>query len=209
MKRNFVSNAPDSIRMFKSDFLENLSKVHFLVPLFIYTPVIIFLSLKAFLDFHMNGWIFSGWLLLGLFTWSLTEYLFHRFIFHFEPSSSLGKRVLFIAHGVHHDYPNDSRRLVMPPSASIPLACVFFFLFGMILPSFALFAFFPGFLGGYLFYDMTHYALHHARCEHPFLIKLKKRHMLHHYSDASKGFGVSLAFWDKIFSSDFPEQKNG
>lgn len=208
MKRNFISNSPDSIRMFKSDFLESLSKVHFLVPLLIYIPVIVLLSMEAFLDFKMNGWVFFDWFLLGLFIWTLTEYLFHRFIFHFEPISSLGKRFHFLVHGVHHDYPNDSRRLVMPPSASIPMACIFFILFKLILPSGAVFAFFPGFIGGYLFYDLTHYALHHGRFKHPFLLRLKQRHMLHHYSDSTKGYGVSLAFWDRIFSSDFPDQKH-
>lgn len=94
----------------------------------------------------------------------------------------------------------------MPPSASIPMACAFFFLFKGILPFEAVYAFFPGFIGGYLFYDMTHYTLHYASFKNPFLKKIKQRHMLHHYSDATKGYGVSLAFWDKISSSDFAKK---
>ena len=47
MTRNFVSNSEDSIRMFKSSFLESLSKVHFSVPLIIYIPVITFLSVRS------------------------------------------------------------------------------------------------------------------------------------------------------------------
>jgi len=155
---------------------------------------------------QMNIFTFAGWLLAGLFIWTFTEYMLHRFVFHFEPSSKWGQQLHFIFHGVHHDYPNDANRLVMPPSASIPLALGFYLLFDWLLPHGVIFAFFPGFIGGYLGYDMTHYALHHANFKNPFLRKLKQHHMLHHYSDATKGYGVSLSFWDKIFRSDFPKK---
>lgn len=36
--------------------------------------------------------------------------------------------MLFTFHGVHHDYPNDSFRLVMPPVVSIPLYVVMYML---------------------------------------------------------------------------------
>ena len=194
--------------MFKSDFLESLSKVPYFVPLIVYIPVIGFLIWKALIDVQMNIMTFMGWLLAGLFIWTFTEYMLHRFIFHFEPSSAWGKHLHFIFHGVHHDYPNDANRLVMPPSASIPLALGFYFLFDWLLPTGVIFAFFPGFIGGYLAYDMTHYALHHANFKNPFLRKLKQHHMLHHYSDATKGYGVSLSLWDKIFRSDFPKKQH-
>ena len=206
MKKNFISNSSESIRMFKSDLLESLSKVPYFVPLIVYIPLIAFLIWKAFVTVQMNALTFFAWFLAGLFIWTFTEYILHRFVFHFEPSSDWGKQLHFIFHGVHHDYPNDANRLVMPPSASIPLALGFYFLFDWLLPTGAIFAFFPGFIGGYLGYDMTHYALHHANFKNPFLRKLKQHHMLHHYSDATKGYGVSLSFWDKIFRSDFPKK---
>ena len=206
MKKNFISNSPESIRMFKSDFLESLSKVPYFVPLIVYIPLIAFLIWKAFVMVQMNTFTFVSWFLAGLFIWTFTEYFLHRFVFHFEPSFPWGKQIHFIFHGVHHDYPNDANRLVMPPSASIPLALGFYFLFDWLLPNGVIFAFFPGFIGGYLAYDMTHYALHHANFKNPFLRKLKQHHMLHHYSDATKGYGVSLSFWDKIFRSDFPKK---
>ncbi len=60
-------------------------------------------------------------------------------------------------HGVHHDYPNDSKRLVMPPSISIPLASMLFYSFYYILGQISVYPFFIGFIGGYLFYDILHY----------------------------------------------------
>ncbi|WP_315823935.1 hypothetical protein [Paraflavitalea speifideaquila] len=117
--------------MFKSNWMEALSKVHFSIPLFIYIPVIVFMSWQAF-DAGISVGYYLLFLAAGLAVWTGTEYLLHRFVFHFEPSSSWGKRIHFIFHGVHHDYPKDAKRLVMPPSASIPLAIGFYFLFSLL-----------------------------------------------------------------------------
>lgn len=203
MKKNFISNSSDSIRIFKNDLFESLSKVHYYVPLIVYIPVIAFLGWKSFSDMHMSVFSFAGWLLTGLFVWTISEYVLHRWVFHFYPKSEFGQRIHFIFHGVHHDYPNDAKRLVLPPSASIPMALALYFLFLYLLPSGTIYAFYTGFLIGYLIYDMTHYALHHANFKSPFWKKLKQHHMLHHYSDSSKGYGVSSALWDKILGSDF------
>lgn len=206
MKKNFVSNSTASIRMFKNDFLESLSKVRFYVPLIVYVPVIGFLFWKAIIDLQMPVLNFAGWFLLGLAIWTITEYILHRYVFHFEPEAEWGKKIHFIFHGVHHDYPNDAKRLVMPPSASIPMALGFYFLFDRILPTTTVYPFFSGFMIGYLFYDMVHYALHHANFKSGFWKKLKHHHMLHHYSDSTKGYGVSWTFWDHIFRSNFDKK---
>jgi sterol desaturase/sphingolipid hydroxylase (fatty acid hydroxylase superfamily) len=208
MKKNYISNDEASTRMFKSGWMESLSKVHFSVPLFIYIPTIGFISYLAF----TNGISIVGFVeyfALGLAVWTATEYILHRYIFHYVPKSNWGLRLHFIFHGVHHDYPKDAKRLVMPPSASIPLAALFYFLFSLILHVKAhLFAFFPGFLVGYLIYDMMHYAMHHYNFKSTLGKKIKQHHMLHHYSDSTKGYGVSSALWDKIFRSDFPKKAN-
>ena len=63
--------------------------------------------------------------------------------------------------------------------------------------------FFMGFLAGYLFYDMVHYAIHHYNFKSKFWLNLKHHHMLHHYKDMDHGYGVSSKIWDYIFRSDF------
>ena len=203
MKKNFVSNSSDSIRMFKNNFLESLSKVNFYIPLLVYIPVIIYLGWYALFKIQLNILTFLGLIALGLFVWSFTEYILHRFIFHYYPKEKWLQRIHFIFHGVHHDYPNDAKRLVMPPSASIPLAIGFYYLFAYLMPGGTNEAFFIGFISGYLIYDMVHYALHHANFKNGFWKKLKQHHMLHHYSDATKGYGVSSDFWDRILGSNF------
>ena len=200
---NYKSTSRESTRMFKSDFLEGLSKVHWTVPPLIFVPVIAYFIWRSFAVVHLAPLTFIGCFAGGLLVWTLTEYVLHRFIFHWEPASSWGKRLHFIFHGVHHDYPQDALRLVMPPSVSIPLALIFYFLFYLLLPAAYLPAFFPAFIVGYLFYDLTHYATHHANFKSGFLKKMKQHHMTHHYSDATRGYGVSSTLWDTVFGSGF------
>lgn len=190
--------------MFKNGLMESLSKVHYSVPLFIFLPVIIFFIV---LTFSNNiGWAgFIVFFLIGLLVWTATEYLLHRFIFHYHPNSEFGKNVHFIFHGVHHDYPKDRKRLVMPPAASIPLATAFYFLFSLFFQPNQLYAFFPGFLLGYLIYDMLHYAMHHYNFKSGLMKRVKQHHMLHHYHNPEKGFGVSTSLWDNILRSKFAD----
>ncbi len=202
MKKNYVSNSESSIRMFKNGLMEALSKVHFSVPLFIFSPVIIFFIYQSIND-GITLASFGLFFLFGFAVWTITEYLLHRFIFHYHPSSEFGKKIHFIFHGVHHDYPRDKKRLVLPPSASIPLATLFYFLFSVVLTDLHLFAFFPGFLLGYLIYDMLHYAMHHYNFKSGIMKKIKQHHMLHHYQDPTKGFGVSSSIWDVVLHSEF------
>jgi sterol desaturase/sphingolipid hydroxylase (fatty acid hydroxylase superfamily) len=207
MPKNYVSNDSSSIRMFRNGFMESLSKVHYSVPLFIYIPVIAVFVYRSFIVAQNRaGWFFL-YLAAGLFIWTITEYILHRYIFHFVPKSKWGLRLHFIFHGVHHDYPRDAKRLVMPPSASIPLALLFYILFRVLLPAHMMDAFFAGFLVGYLVYDMTHYAIHHANFKNPLLKRIKQHHMLHHYADSSKGYGVSSSLWDIFFQSGFNNKK--
>lgn len=201
--KTFVSNSSGSTRMFKADWMEALSKVHFTVPLIIYVPVIIGL-LNVTEKTGRSLMLFFG----GLLVWTFTEYILHRFLFHWVPPGSWGKRLHFIWHGVHHDYPNDRLRLVMPPSVSIPLAFIFYFGFKSLMGTPSVFPFFAGFLLGYLCYDTMHYAMHHLHWNNKWWMKIKQHHMLHHYQQHDKGFGVSNPLWDHILGTTFKKKEN-
>ncbi|MEM9921660.1 MAG: sterol desaturase family protein [Bacteroidota bacterium] len=203
MKKLYVSNKDESVRMFKSDVLESLSKVHFSVPLILYIPLIVYSLYLASQQPDLSLLAGIGFFAGGVLLWSLVEYLLHRYIFHYVPKSSWGLRMHFIFHGVHHDYPNDSKRLVMPPSVSLPLAVLFYFIFWSIFPEVYLHASFAGFVLGYLIYDMLHYAIHHVEMKGKWWIALKTHHLKHHFKDPDKGYGVSSPFWDEIVGSNF------
>ncbi|HLT87528.1 MAG TPA: sterol desaturase family protein [Sphingobacterium sp.] len=206
-KKLYVSNATESSRMFKNNFLESLTKVHYSVPLIFWIPVICYFIYKAYAKGEMSVGNITLYYFAGLAFWTLAEYILHRWVFHYHPTSNWGKRIHFIFHGVHHDYPKDRLRLVMPLSASIPLAAIIYFIFSLFLPEFILAAFFAGFLFGYLIYDECHYAMHHANFKSGLFKKIKDHHMLHHYSDPERGFGVSSAIWDVIFDSGFKKKE--
>lgn len=208
MSKNYVSNKDETVRMFKNDYFEAFSKVHFTVPLYIFIPIIFYFLYSSIWVYELKFLSIVSLIIIGLFVWTLTEYTLHRFVFHFQPKSQFGGRLHFIFHGVHHDYPNDSKRLVMPPSVSLPLAALFYLLFRVILGVSFVAPFFVGFLIGYLFYDITHYAIHHFNTHSKFWLAIKNHHMKHHYQDPAKGFGVSTPLWDIIIGTNFLRSKN-
>ena len=137
----------------------------------------------------------------GYFFWTLVEYWLHRIVFHFEPSRGLGARLHWMIHGVHHDHPDDPRRLVMPPILSVPLASLFVGLFLLVLGSPWGWGVCVGFFAGYLLYDLMHYALHHRRPKSRIGRLLRELHMRHHFEDDTRGFGVSVPWWDVVFGT--------
>ncbi len=205
MAARYVSNKNESVRMFENRGLEFLSHVHPVTPLVIYLPVSGFMLDLAVRQRSLGIGLSVGVVLLGLLIWTFVEYTMHRWVFHYEPTSRWGKQLHFLLHGVHHDYPKDASRLVMPPVVSLPLAlcfwALFFLAFGRVAP-----AAFSGFLLGYLFYDMVHYATHHFSMKGGVWLWLKKYHMRHHYDDDHVGYGVSSPLWDYVFGTRAPRQ---
>jgi sterol desaturase/sphingolipid hydroxylase (fatty acid hydroxylase superfamily) len=185
--------------MFASPWLDRLTRVHPAVVPAIFVPVILWFGITAFADTRTAA-VF-GWVIVGYGVWTLTEYWLHRIVFHFEPEKGIGARLHWMIHGVHHDHPNDPMRLVMPPSASIPLGLVFALLFQSLLDYGAACGLSAGFFAGYLAYDMTHYAVHHMTPRGPVGRKLRELHMRHHFQDDTTGFGVSAPWWDKVFGT--------
>ncbi|MDZ7274494.1 MAG: sterol desaturase family protein [candidate division KSB1 bacterium] len=171
------------------------------MPLFLYVPVVLYLLYHAALHTPISLAAGSGLFVLGVFLWTLTEYLLHRFVFHYQPKSQWGQKLHFLFHGIHHNYPNDSTRLVMPPVVSIPLAVLFGVLFRMILGPVFFAPLFSGYLVGYLCYDMIHYATHHFSLKSRAGLWLKHHHMRHHFQNENRGYGVSTPLWDYVFGT--------
>jgi sterol desaturase/sphingolipid hydroxylase (fatty acid hydroxylase superfamily) len=184
--------------LFESDFLNFFSRVHPAVPAIVFVPVVVAVEWLG----ASGG--YAAWQLLllslgGVGIWTLTEYWLHRLIFHWEPDNAFGRRMHFIIHGIHHDHPNDKLRLVMPPAVAIPLAALFFFAFTLLFGTPAAYPLFGGFIAGYLFYDYTHYYVHHFVPKSEFGKRLREQHMRHHFQDHRFGYGVSSPIWDVVF----------
>lgn len=201
MARRYVSNKNETVRMFESDFMEFFSHVHPATPIILYIPLVSYLMYLSFVGGEMATMTVIGMFLVGILYWTLVEYLLHRFVFHYEPRTNWGKRLHFIMHGVHHDYPNDATRLVMPPSLSIPLAILFYYITLLIFGSTLGIPAFAGMVFGYVCYDTIHYATHHLPMKGGVGLWLKQHHLLHHYRDDDSGYGVSTPLWDYVFGT--------
>lgn len=198
MSAHFVSNRDESVPLFATPWLERLSHVHPAVPLVLYAPVIALFGWRAAVA---SGVLVTvAQLLAGLLIWSFIEYVLHRWAFHYAPSTDWGRRLHFLAHGVHHDYPRDSTRLVMPPAVSLPLAVLFWAAFRALAGPFAD-GLFAGFALGYLAYDMIHFATHHWPMPGRVGRALKRYHLLHHYREDDAAYGVSSPLWDVVFGT--------
>ena len=183
--------------MFESRFLDRFTRVHPVVPVLIYAPVVVALLVLAV---SRDGWWDTlGLGLVGYVVWTLFEYWLHRLVFHFEPEHGIGAKLHWMIHGIHHDHPNDPLRLVMPPAASIPLAVLVVGAIFLIAGSLHGLAVAAGFLIGYIVYDEMHYALHHHTPTTRAGRWLRELHMRHHFQDDEKGFGISAPYWDMVF----------
>ena len=187
--------------MFESDVLEKFSRIHPATPFVVYVPVVCAALYRTWAR-HVDVLTAAGLCLGGLFVWTLSEYFLHRYVFHWTKDTAFGRRVHFLLHGVHHDYPNDSDRLVMPLLTSLPLAVIFYTAFYFAFGGVRLAEpFYAGYVIGYLCYDGTHYAVHHFKQTSAIGKFLKRHHMLHHHADHSGGFGVSSPLWDHVFGT--------
>jgi dihydroceramide fatty acyl 2-hydroxylase len=188
-----------SPRLFNNPLLDKLSRVHWSTPLILYVPVILFLSRLSLSNYGPRFVLLAAG--IGYFIWTLIEYFGHRFLFHCAFPGRFGERIHFLIHGVHHEHPNDPLRLVMPALLSGPIMLIALaiarLLFGLPLGYPVL----MGFVAGYLAYDMVHYYIHHGQPKNWTGRTLRRLHMLHHFRDPERGFGVSAPWWDYVFST--------
>ena len=189
-------------RLFKSPALEFLTKAHPLVIWGMYIPIVSFLIYYGATHYGLTTRTIIAVFVAGAFFWSIFEYLAHRFIFHMVTETERGKRISYVLHGNHHEYPRDRQRLFMPPVPSIIIAIVVFSIYFLILGKYA-FAFFPGFVIGYLLYGSMHYAIHAWNPPFKWMKPLWRNHHLHHYKNEGRGFGVSSTLWDHVFGTMF------
>ncbi len=194
-------------RMFRNPLLELLSWSHpgLMIPFHL---IIISLLIASGRTLHPEtgyGTI-TAVFVAGFFSWTLAEYLMHRYVFHWiKEDSKIVSGFHYALHGYHHSHPNDANRLFMPPVPALLFLSAFFGIFGLFLGSYVWY-FLPGFELGYLIYSYVHYSMHTQKA--PKRLKfLWKHHTLHHFKYPDKAFGVSSRFWDRVFGTMPPEQE--
>src|SRR5687767_14212094 len=169
---------PATCRMFETPLIERFSRVHPAMPLVFWLPVLAYVGIRAqFRGVPAAGMV--GLVVAGVFLWTLAQYVLRRWVFRYLGPRLWQRRMHFVIHGVHHDFPQDTDRLVMPLGASIPMGVLFYFGFRALLGPLHVDPLFVGFGLGYLAYDGTHYAIHHWRMSSRWGKWIKRHHMIH------------------------------
>ena len=184
-------------RVFGDSFLEGLTFAHprSIVPVYLPGGVALaWLGVRAGVPVGESLALYIA----GLLLWSLLEYVIHRFSFHLTPRTRLQVAFGYLVHGVHHAFPDDSRRWVMPLIVTIPAGGVILGALWLILGRMAL-PVFGGVMHGYLTYDMVHFAIHRGTMKSGIGAYLRKHHLQHHYAVPERNFGVSSPLWDFVF----------
>jgi hypothetical protein len=188
---------PGRAPMFDQVWLERLSVAHPAWPVAVYAPGGAAAIWQASRHGHTSAAIAVAYA-AGLLLWTLVEYLTHRLSFHHVPTTRGQVAYGYLVHGVHHAYPDDSRRWVLPLVVTLPIAGALFWVFGAAFGVFHL-PVFAGFIHGYLVYDLLHYFIHSGRLPTPLGRYLRQYHLTHHFKSPDAHFGVSSPLWDVIF----------
>jgi sterol desaturase/sphingolipid hydroxylase (fatty acid hydroxylase superfamily) len=195
-------------QIFANPFLETFTKAPPIVSVIIYLTILFSLLVIGYqakvVSSPLNGvLIFAG----AIFFWTFFEYFFHKYINHLDeyfPDSETARKVAYSIHGIHHEYPRDKERLIMPPVPGLIILAVLFLIFRLALGSY-LYIFMPGFITGYLLYTFVHYSIHKTPV--PSYLKVQYRHhAVHHYKYPNKAFGVSTTIWDRVFGTMPPKE---
>jgi len=206
MARKVVYNEGQA-RLFENRYLEMLTKGNPILIWGMYIPILSYLVYRSLMVYQIPALTTLLLFFSGIFYWTFFEYMAHRYIFHWVSENIRVQKVAYIMHGNHHEYPRDRDRLFMPPVPSLILSTTLFGLHYLLLGDYN-WAFFPGFMLGYLLYASMHYAIHAFEPPFAFMKPLWRNHQMHHYRNEHLGFGVSNTFWDKVFGTTFDLRKH-
>lgn len=132
----------------------------------------------------------------GVIAWTFSEYNLHRFLGHEHKGKNFFKK----EHVVHHSKANyfapAYKKALMAIAVSAVLILALSYLFNWI----SAISFTVGYTGMYLVYELTHYRFH---AKHPLsiFIRLRQRHLYHHFHDPGSNYGVTTNFWDRVFGT--------
>lgn len=134
----------------------------------------------------------------GALTWSLLEYVIHRFLGHGRAAK---KNPFGVEHTAHH-----SRGHYFAPTWKKALAAALFM--ALVAPLAVLvmglelgLAYAVGLVGFYCAYEVLHRRLHVSEGVGPFGRWARRHHFYHHFHDPSVNHGVTSPLWDVVFGT--------
>lgn len=190
------------VRLYENDFLEALTRIHPAIPVFLWGPVALG-SIWMGWNAGLGAGRVAGLAAAGLLAWTLTEYVLHRWVFHWQPKNEKLREFLYPMHELHHDV-QEWDRLLAPPMMAIPLFSAIVAGFFWLLGTPTVFPFTGGFTIGYLCYDYIHFYTHFVTPKSAIGKGLRRRHLQHHFACEDRWYGVSSPLWDYVFRTHVP-----
>jgi len=175
-------------------------KIGYYADFIIYGTLVVGLVALALREGRHDQLIWLTAAIAGGGSWTLLEYLLHRFVFHRMP-------LIADLHHAHHAAP---RAYLGTPTwvSLLTLTGVFF------VPIWRLFSLnialgaISGLITGWLWYGIVHHVIHHRRPRWlaTALKVASHRHFLHHSPYECGNFGVTTALWDHLFATHIPNE---
>lgn len=192
-----------SPKLFKSSYLEVLTKTKLWIIVSLYSTAAA--SWMFLYVYYFKGSISTMVALFfsGFIAWTLGEYVLHRFVYHKIKDASYDTGLQYVFHGIHHQYPSDEDRIILPPVPGLAIASLFLGVYYLLMGTAAL-SFGAGFLMGYLVYISIHWMVHSKPTPDRFAFWWN-HHNIHHYQQHDRAFGVSTPIWDMVFGT-MPEK---
>lgn len=137
------------------------------------------------------------WLLGGVATWSLLEYLIHRFLGH----AKKGRNPFRVEHVQHHATthyfaPTLKKAMVAAPVIAVAWTGLAFLLGAVEGSAYAL-----GLSTMYVAYEVAHRRAHTHPPTGPYSRWLRRNHFHHHFKNPRANHGVTSPIWDRVFGT--------
>lgn len=144
-----------------------------------------------------------GWLLFPL-----TEYVVHRYVLHplIYLDNSISARFWIRVHYAHHDRPSRSDVILASPFSVLMLISVLNIPVILIAGPGAFFAGALAIIVPFMFYEFVHFSAHtQIDCVSPYLLNRQRLHLLHHFHNENRNFGICSSLVDKLVGTHAPQ----
>ncbi len=169
-------------------------KLGYYADFIIYAVVLVALVVLTPRGSRSDQLIWLGAAAAGAASWTLIEYVMHRFVFHRMP-------LITDLHHAHHASPR--AYLGTPTWLSLLILGLLFF-----LPLWRLFTLniafgaISGLIAGWLWYGIVHHVIHYRRPRRlAIALKAASHRHLRHHGAAYGNFGVTTPVWDHVFGT--------
>jgi sterol desaturase/sphingolipid hydroxylase (fatty acid hydroxylase superfamily) len=145
------------------------------------------------------------WLLpIGIFLWTLLEYVLHRFAFHIQIPirNPILRELVNGSHTLHHASPRDPTKVLVHPTYGIVVSSLLYgLLFFVLRDGFSAAGILVGIWMGFLYYEAVHYRVHFSLSGSGLVAHQRRTHFYHHFTNNKRCFGVTSPLWDYVFGT--------